>query len=393
MLHKLEMPVYKSQLEAILDFQYHLLSFACTAPSLPLTSDMLLDMLRAEFGELSGDWLSKRCWQGDKKYAFYIELSKLIDYIGGNPLEGPNILDAFRNDRDFYKHLNDADFEFQYPKLSNKSKEVIKPLMVSFYEKLLITGFPDYIHLVNKELFTYKLLLKGFYVANPRLKVCPGCDGPPPHINKQKWDIEVVDDDDEYQGEAEVDHFFPKALYPFLSIHFMNLVPLCPDCNLKAKKAQDPLHGRTGKGMLQCTFIPFCKPAVQCIEVTISKGVNHSPRVAIKNKLELASSEQAENLNKTFKLVPRWRQRLENWIGEAMLEVGRLQVRRKSNRQRIERKIKDKLIPLSKAQEDSIGQMSNLLIQRGYANYALNDQQEIELLIEQAMDDNFPKRR
>lgn len=386
MLHKLVMPAYRPQLEAILDFQQQLLDFACQASTLPLKPDML----KKDFGEQKGDWLSKRCWRGKTDNNFYKELANLISYVTRNPVEGPAIVAAFSHDREFYKYLDDPDFEFHYPRLSPEAKEAIKPLMVSFYENLLTLGFPNYIHLNGSEDFTRKLLLKEFYEANPRLRVCPGCDGAPPYISNRTRGIDVKD---EYQDEAEVDHFFPKASYPFFAVHFMNLVPLCEICNTKAKRDQDPLNKGTGKGVLRHTFLPFCKAAAQSIEVTIFNNANNAPKVVIKNRPGLATVEQVENLNNIFKLNTRWEHHLESWIGDIVVDIRGAQARRKGNRQRIEREIKSRLRSLARAQEDSIGQMTHLLVQRGYANYALNDQQELDLLIKQIMDDNTPKRR
>lgn len=34
---------------------------------------------------------------------------------------------------------------------------------------------------------------------------------------------------------AEIDHFYPRSLYPFLSISFFNLIPSCKTCNSKFK--------------------------------------------------------------------------------------------------------------------------------------------------------------
>jgi len=38
---------------------------------------------------------------------------------------------------------------------------------------------------------------------------------------------------------AELDHFYPRSLYPFLSISFFNLVPSCKTCNSKLKGDKD----------------------------------------------------------------------------------------------------------------------------------------------------------
>ncbi|MCW8838439.1 MAG: hypothetical protein OQK11_07040, partial [Thiovulaceae bacterium] len=38
---------------------------------------------------------------------------------------------------------------------------------------------------------------------------------------------------------AELDHFYPRSLYPFLSISFFNLIPSCKTCNSKLKGDKD----------------------------------------------------------------------------------------------------------------------------------------------------------
>lgn len=38
------------------------------------------------------------------------------------------------------------------------------------------------------------------------------------------------------------DHFIPKAMYPFMSINFQNLFPICHDCNSDEKKDIDTLY-------------------------------------------------------------------------------------------------------------------------------------------------------
>jgi 5-methylcytosine-specific restriction endonuclease McrA len=43
------------------------------------------------------------------------------------------------------------------------------------------------------------------------------------------------------------DHFLPKALYPFNSINFRNLVPACHECNSTYKLSKDPAHNPAGR--------------------------------------------------------------------------------------------------------------------------------------------------
>jgi len=47
----------------------------------------------------------------------------------------------------------------------------------------------------------------------------------------------------EYQSKREAyDHYLPKALYPFNSINFHNLVPACHHCNSSYKTSKDPAY-------------------------------------------------------------------------------------------------------------------------------------------------------
>lgn len=47
----------------------------------------------------------------------------------------------------------------------------------------------------------------------------------------------------EYHSKREAyDHYLPKALYPFNSINFRNLVPACHHCNSSYKTSKDPAH-------------------------------------------------------------------------------------------------------------------------------------------------------
>jgi len=42
-------------------------------------------------------------------------------------------------------------------------------------------------------------------------------------------------DNDNTKTTAELDHFYPRSLFPFLSISFFNLIPSCKTCNSKLK--------------------------------------------------------------------------------------------------------------------------------------------------------------
>ncbi len=47
--------------------------------------------------------------------------------------------------------------------------------------------------------------------------------------------LTFTNQDKSIQTTAEIDHFYPRSLYPFLSISFFNLIPSCKTCNSKFK--------------------------------------------------------------------------------------------------------------------------------------------------------------
>src|SRR5262249_18731883 len=123
-------------------------------------------------------------------------------------------------------------------------RELLDPFMIAFYEDLFARGFYP-VAAIDKNAFRAM-----FWAINP-LKVCPACDGP------------------RIDSLYEIDHFLPKTLYPFLSMHPTNLVPICAKCNSSSEKGRkDPLDHRL-QDPLMFTFHPFEKPALKEIKIKV----------------------------------------------------------------------------------------------------------------------------
>lgn len=77
----------------------------------------------------------------------------------------------------------------------------------------------------------------------------------------------------EYHSKREAyDHYLPKALYPFNSINFRNLVPACHHCNSSYKTSKDSAHtpkDPTGAVHRRAVFYPY-KTAAHSIELQIA---------------------------------------------------------------------------------------------------------------------------
>ncbi len=87
--------------------------------------------------------------------------------------------------------------------------------------------------------------------ANNDYSICPACGIRPMHNS-------VEDITDQY------DHYLVKDIYPFSSVNFKNLVPVCSDCNSIAVKSNTDILSFTGKA-----FYPFDTNHQQ-IQISIS---------------------------------------------------------------------------------------------------------------------------
>jgi hypothetical protein len=86
----------------------------------------------------------------------------------------------------------------------------------------------------------------------------------------------------------QYDHYLPKDLYPFSSVNFKNLVPICNDCNSLQVKKDDDILLHTGK-----VFYPFDEKH-QPIEITIGIAKNDTDIEKVKWKITY-KCQQAKN--------------------------------------------------------------------------------------------------
>lgn len=72
------------------------------------------------------------------------------------------------------------------------------------------------------------------FVTENKMGKCPFCG--------------IGDIKGEHHSKREAyDHYLPKALYPFNSINFRNLAPVCHECNSTYKLIKDPMHSAAGR--------------------------------------------------------------------------------------------------------------------------------------------------
>lgn len=125
-------------------------------------------------------------------------------------------------------------------KVNNLVEELCSGKVLNYYKIL-----PKEIHNDIKQLFEwcYETLLERGKVSGDKMdyynkliehpdndfSVCPCCG---------LTDIESP----ESVCREDYDHYLPKAHYPFASVNFLNLVPICKKCNQDRKKAKNPIE-------------------------------------------------------------------------------------------------------------------------------------------------------
>ncbi|WP_414569422.1 hypothetical protein [Nostoc sp. CCY 9925] len=371
MFHKIKFPGCVNQLEKIVSFQRELLNFACSSSSsLPITESQL----KTEFGDEIGEWLWDKLWtkrkSGKKAQSkLHKALEKLIRYIERHSTMSTKIMDAFDHDIQFHKHLNDPNFNFKYRgELSLTVQKVVKALLTAFYTDLLASGFPSVIHGQTQK-FNRDKFISSFWSANSKLEVCPACDRP----RSPKVDNKVYSD---------ADHFLPKSIYPFLSVHYANLVPLCLDCNRSMKGDRDPID-EPSKEPLVNTFHPYTNSAISQVNVIVSRDQVGKRQVRIEDKAGMPSRRVA-SLNRVFKLEKQWLDHLDYVVKSTVEDV--IEFRRRLTRRRLTltlEDLKDDLEDKLTVNLTKLGEKHYYVMQCSYLRYTLTSNQELtELLME-----------
>lgn len=373
MLHRVNPPHCLNELQAILRFQREVLDFACA-----VTNSSLLDeaLIRGTFVN-NGVWLCGRLWERGEPLPFRSRLAAVIDHVKGNAALRQLILEAFDHDITFNVNVNDGDFHFSYntKKLDAETTEILGPLLVAFYNDLLKAGYPPSVHggagTINRD-----TLVASFWEANLEMMTCPACDA----IRPDTVDGKVYSDED---------HFFPKSKYPFLSIHAANLLPVCVECNRVFKLGKDPIDDHYNEP-LPNTFHPYDSPALSHVNVQVTRTApGAEPQIAIIDR-HASQSRRVNSLNHVFRLEERWKKRLEISIGIIIDQLrGQARALRKLDESlagedvALEDAVRSLLEGDLSVKRDKIGKTHSYVLQSSYLQYALDDADEFELLLEE----------
>jgi 5-methylcytosine-specific restriction endonuclease McrA len=356
MLHEVKQPDCVEVLRRILKLQFRVLLLACNHHlTLPLTAELCQKHLGAD-----GEWV----WDRYRRQAgkFRTAFDALHNHIERDRRSCKPLLRAFVHDTRFHLHITDPHFYFRYGHLDSATQEAARLLMELFYGMNFSVGVRGngQVERFNNDTFRNR-----FWEANTTMYLCPACDGQRPDVIAGSV-------------QSENDHFFPISKYPFLSIHYMNLIPVCQTCNERAKRAQDPVDDHQTAPLIH-TFHPYLRPARKSLKPRIVRKSGGELKLRLRDEDDKLS-RRVKNLDTLLMLEERWNGRLKQ--REAyLIEVIRNQIRK-------QRGLKDlsagKLIKeielMSFGYDYGIGRFDGHYLDSNYKDFILSDQSERELL-------------
>lgn len=169
--------------------------------------------------------------------------------------ERTEIREAFFVNNDIESLCEGLSVPIEINTLHSVVEQRMKPLLVRFYNELINS---------REKLDYYNKLIEN----SDSYKFCPCCGLTP---------IESA----ESHYREDNDHYLPKANYPFASVNFGNLPPLCSKCNKKCKSTKNPFeNGRI-------SFYAF-KPLENEFKISIDINDSDSTDYLVLNEQEVA---------------------------------------------------------------------------------------------------------
>lgn len=251
------------------------------------------DWIAAHVEDADPDWLAKLLTKRDAIKASGKTLLEDMRLIAGLDGDVKNrLLAAFENDQrltDVY--LDGADIPVVGLRDLEERAPIAAAAVRSFFE---IFYNPAFYRQFGYEIpkpdgttlhFDRDTFVQEFLQENNNLSVCPFCDG----------DL----------GSAQVDHFFPKAKFPFLACHPLNLVPICSTCNSRTCKGEktplDPDAPRPAENWLH----PYLRPAAQAYEIKLVRPTGGTLTAALFHEDQL-QQRRLDNFSSLVNLQSTW---------------------------------------------------------------------------------------
>ncbi len=218
-MHRINLPECTRHLNWIVQLQSDLLYALCDTAIDAI--DITGDWIEARRPDIDNEWLERFCgWSKEK--SSILDRARAVAAL--SDADKQSVIVRYQANIRYAEAFDDAIPPPPVTKplpagLSKTTALVYRGFFDMFYAPIFYKdkGYPIEAADLNGEQFNKNNYLKEYHRANPKLKVCPLCDGG--------------------MDGAELDHWLAKKHLPELNCHPQNLVEICSACN-----------GRTNKG-------------------------------------------------------------------------------------------------------------------------------------------------
>jgi len=272
MLHRVLLPFEPDELARIFALQQQLLQLACNVRQIDRQA------LENHFdSEEIVNWIMN---------SYPRTIGPLNNFARNcSPQTKQEIIQELENDYGFWEHREDPNFNFVFD-ATTEHREIIGLWLRGYFDQFG-RGVDEAItttRFLNKQIW-----LEAFRNANPHLRTCPACDGT-------------------MSGGITVEHFLPRSLFPVLSVHVANLIPICEHCN-NPKGNNNPLENAS----LQEILLPYHLHALDVGNIHISRDGEGNYEFSFEPKEQLTDiTKPVQEFDALFKIPSRWNNRNGN---------------------------------------------------------------------------------
>jgi hypothetical protein len=303
MLHPIKVPSCYPALEWVVRLQRDLLAKLCKPAT---TAAIVTPQWVAAIRPNCAAWLEKFARRSHRRTSL---LSAMQTIASVSQSQKQGILGHFVNNQAFVESFDatvQSPTEFS-PLQSLESDGIISclcTLLEAFYEIALREGLPIDVRGNTGRSFDRSQFVTIFEEENYG-RVCPLCDGD--------------------MNSPEVDHWLPRSVYPALSCHPKNLVPVCHRCNSRECKGEQCPITPANHRPFDDWFHPYERPAHAHFSVKVTEA-----QVSLVNA-DPDQQTRLNNLDSLLKLTPRWAQeyRLQstNYLNQLADKVRRKRIK------------------------------------------------------------------
>lgn len=199
-------------------------------------------------------------------------------------------------------------------------KRGAKDYLKYYYKFWRRTGFdsPFFTSELQSPKYTRLDFIDEFVEKNSNLYVCAICDG---SAFKTKTESKTY---------TSIEHFFPKSIYPHLSCHPRNLIPICSFCNSYIKTDKDPLDlsedNRLTLANLPLPYQDFSFQKQTYIAVVAQDAENgekpsHPKRLELRPARDVNPGEKIDAINHLYDIDTRWSEELNQIEEQAFRRI------------------------------------------------------------------------